>query len=847
MRPDGAHQFRERGGSRPGLGNAIRTRVGTGPIRLLTKVPILTNSDDRVYYYVTDRALTDQLTTISGTPTYATDSITGLGVFTGTDYTIGVPAAKLWSTNPTNFQLSLGVLPNGGNQLEGIVKIQFWYTTSATQDGFSAELTFAGGIYSSAIREYVSGSQANAWFPGQSWTDRPNEPGRFVVQIVGSTAYLYFRNQLMQTQAIGSSHGVEAGFDVDSSDGSIRVEQWNTEYNDSSNTDIAANQRRDLLVAVANGNLYVEDYQDTLTQVVPPDPFEDVQLCADSREQLLYIADYGSSVTGTLKPLSGGPPPNLITDSGQNFTTSGIDTNYVLEIYDSDYSVNEKQTITITGATGGTWTFTFESNTSSALNHNATATNVKDAFTALGYTTTVTGTNPWIVEFQGNRAEQDVSLVTLDTTNLTGTVTSSVSETQAAGNNATFNGTFPITGVTATTITFTPSYTLTPVGSVNVSYRLAKPPKVFDPSDNSISNHTAETNKGFVPAGARLVVLYRDRITYAATDALPHVWYMSRQGNPNDWDYTQNDDGAAVYAQSSIAGQLADPITALINHSDECLIFGCYNSLWILRGDPGLGGVVDQLSHKIGIVGCDAYCKTPDDMCVFMSPDGLYVMPAGCHGMPTSLSRERIPDELLGLTETREHVSLEFDTMHRGVHIMVTKQDGTEGRHWWFDWESKSFWRVKLQNDHEPFAMHERTSWDDSIRVLIGGRDGWIRYFDRKFYTDDGSNIDSYVMLGPFGIGTRDDLREGILTEMHGTTGKNSTAVTWDIYAGDSYEDATTNGPKQSGTWNTAGYNYTNRPRVRGLGAVLKLSATSKWLMENIRAVFKVAGKTRKR
>jgi hypothetical protein len=237
-------------------------------------------------------------------------------------------------------------------------------------------------------------------------------------------------------------------------------------------------------------------------------------------------------------------------------------------------------------------------------------------------------------------------------------------------------------------------------------------------------------------------------------------------------------------------------------------------------------------------------------MAVFLSGDGLYVMEAGCASYPTSLSRERMPDDLLALTQERETVTLEYDTLHRGVHIFTTKYDGSTAAHWWFDWEAKSFWRVSLNADHEPFSLHERIAWDDSPTVLIGGRDGHIRHFHRDFEADDQDNtIESYCVLGPFHL-DREGFMEGVLTSLEGTLGVDSGPVDWEVLAADSAEKAVFASARESGRWTLAGFNYRVRPRVRGVAACIKVkngSTNRRWFLERVTATVRSAGQRRVR
>lgn len=869
VRTDGMSQYRERGGSRPGLGLAIRTDLGN-EIRMLTKVSVIKAEWPQVYTPLTGRQLTDTtVTTGWGTvPSYvAGSSNQGLTGGVRGSFGVGVPSVSyaLLTGSDGDYEVTAHVrMDDDADAYDGEVVIAVGMASNTTDpdtDSVKVRLFLSGGQFYVKIDEMVA-SAINTTTTSATGTTNPNAPGVFAVRVIPgtNTVYAFWRHEALGSLTVGtlSSHGA-AVTTVDPSDTMV-VTNISTEFSrDMTLPTVFHDLRRDILVAVADGLIWMEDTADSMRLVdTATDVADDIDLCAVDREQKLFIADYGIAISTTGGSIAG-TAYNTLTDGSMNFTALGIDTNFVFEFINSDYSQNEKQTIYITDADGGTFTLTFRGHTTATIAWNAAASAVETALNNLSSINTadVTGAgteaDPWVIEFIDDHAGVSVDQLSSNIDGLTNTGAAdpaiSISTTQEGAGGDYFLGQYVVTDVTATTLTFAPALTVADgftADIASIEYHVVRSAKIFDPKAETLVSHVATA--GTAPAGCRLVALYRDRIVYAGGDLLPHVWYMSRQGDPFDYDYSQEDSAAAVMAQASIAGQLADPIVAMIPHSDECLIFGCYNSLWIMRGDPGYGGTLDQLSRKVGIVAAKAWCRTPDDMVVFLSPDGLYVMPAGCAGFPTSLSRERLPDELLCLNAARESVHLEYDTVHRGVHIFVTKRDGSESPHWWFDWEAKSFWRVSLQSDHEPFAVHERIAWDDCPIVLVGGRDGYIRYFDRQFQVDDGNNeIESYCDIGPIHLDP-DNINEGILTELTGVLGVGSGAVDWALRSGFSAQEAYNATALYDGTWSVSGLNYTTQPRTRGVSAFVRLSnnTTKRWFLERITAMVKPAGRRRR-
>lgn len=874
VRTQTTSELRQSGGSRPGLGLSLRTQL-PGPIRLLTKVSVLKTGWTRAVQPAFGTQLRDALIPAgyTGSPTYSYGHLNSQSdaFLYGPDWERAMAIPSVVSNNGP-YEIAMHIRPKLGKTMVGTAKIHFGLaspSSNTTQNVNTVTLAFSSAGYSATLTQRNNGSIVST-LASSPVADTSNAASVFLVEVTPGTSSVkvYWRGQQLLSTTVATLFGRAFAFGVTSPASTIQVTQLSHDFeNDPSVRTVPANPRRDLLVAVSNGNLWVEDTVNTLKQVTTNTPLSpSVQLSAVDREQKLFIADYGVVVSGETGSIDAGTGFDELETSQ---TLTGLDTGYVLEILDSNYSRNTVQTLAFSNATGGTFKLSFKGAQTTAITYPTNESTLAAALIALntvgtGNCTVVNlgtgGTQgPYKIMFRGTLAGKEQPAVVVETTTLTGSSPSaSVAITQVGAGGTAIAGTYAISSITGTVITFNPALNLashdngtTTLGYgqdiLNVVYRIARQPKVYDPKLNTVTPHYA--NVGTVPAGCRLVALYRDRIVYAGSDLLPHVWYMSRQGDPFDWDYGQEDSGAAVFAENSTAGQLADPITAMIPHGDECLLFGSYNSLWIMRGDPGYGGTLDALSRKIGIVSQNAWTRTPDDMVIFLSADGLYVISAGCAGFPTSLSRERLPDELLCLNPEREAVSLEYDTLSRGVHIFVTRLDGSEGSHWWFDWQAKAFWRVKVSTNHEPFVLHERTVWDDCPAVLLGCRDGKIRQFDRDYQVDDGNlEIEAYCCFGPFHL-DRQGFQEGLLAELQGSIGRESGSIAWEVTAGNSAEESFYATTRDAGTWDNPGLNYVTRPRVRGVSAVVKVKnkagSKRRWFLERVTAVIRSAGRKR--
>jgi hypothetical protein len=374
--------------------------------------------------------------------------------------------------------------------------------------------------------------------------------------------------------------------------------------------------------------------------------------------------------------------------------------------------------------------------------------------------------------------------------------------------------------------------------------RVMRGPKVYNPATGSLA--LWEASVGSVPPGCPLICRYRDRLVLAGAPYSPHVWYMSRQNDPSDWDYTQEDAQTAVAGNNTEAGSTGEPITALIPWKDDYLIFGCLNSMWMLRGDPAHGGMIDNISHSVGVVSGNAWCRGPNGELIWLDRYGIYIMPPDASAVPADVSRHVLPKDLYGINPDLFTINLEYDTEFYGVHIYLTSKLGGHSQHWWFSWGHKGFWPVGLVDGHQPTVVRRNR---DGV-VLMGCKDGYIREYRKANYNDDGTNFTSYVVYGPIALG-RGDLHDGLLSELVGMLAYGSGPVAWRLTLGETHEEAVRGQVFASGSWGVANglRQLTARPRGRGASFCLTIlnANNTPWSVDSISGVIKQVGKVRKR
>ena len=357
----------------------------------------------------------------------------------------------------------------------------------------------------------------------------------------------------------------------------------------------------------------------------------------------------------------------------------------------------------------------------------------------------------------------------------------------------------------------------------------------FNPAGTSASggggNSTTEelkASKGHhAPKGCLIAASYRGRLLLTGKPSTPHIWFMSKMNDPNDWDYTDTSVTSAVQGDLSQAGSLGEPIQAAIPHGDDCVIFGCAASLWTLRSDPNYGGTLDNLSHRIGISGRQSWCRSSEGWLFMLTQDGVYAMPPGCGETPRSLSRERVPEELVFQRAVEyggdRFLCMEYDSVHRGVHITRTNADTTKvgnkdmgNTHWWMDVKQTftqdsgnvaSFWPWTTENPHvlptelaagfqgtwgprkNPTCMgvFERFGGPGKSDVMMGAHGGSVwRFSDEETCLEQ-----NFIVLGPFPTTEQTGLYlDGMLHQINASMSNGSRSVYYEIRGGESPEDA---------------------------------------------------------
>ncbi len=352
---------------------------------------------------------------------------------------------------------------------------------------------------------------------------------------------------------------------------------------------------------------------------------------------------------------------------------------------------------------------------------------------------------------------------------------------------------------------------------------------------------------GSLPGRATLIALYRGRIVLAGNPAYPFQWYMSRQNNPYDFAYFANDPQAPVAGGNADAGELGDVVTALIPYKDDYLVFGCANTIWVMRGDPAVGGSLDEVSLTTGVFGPMSHCWDDRDNLYFFGTAGIYRIPPG-FGPPENLTAGLLPNIVadLGVDPSTHRIVMAYDRRRLGVLIAITTLATGSNVNYWFDLKTEGFFPETYPEEGGVYAaLYYEARDSDYRRLLLGGRDAYIRYFKDSAKDDDAGDsndaISSYHTFGPIQL-AQDADREGKIISLTVITGTDTDGLSYDVHVADSAEetiDQVTSGstPFLTGTVQVDNRVARIRVKCRGIYALIKLynsTASQSWSIEKV-------------
>ena len=430
---------------------------------------------------------------------------------------------------------------------------------------------------------------------------------------------------------------------------------------------------------------------------------------------------------------------------------------------------------------------------------------------------------------------------------VTGAVAAWIPTAGALPAGAISNVTFPITAASVTSKTFTVTGNATsylPAGGYlvvsggtgspnnNGYYRVVS--ATYSAPDSTVTVEPAPltiavTGSPVMGAALRtctMIALYRGRIVLSGLSSDPQNWFMSKVGDPLDWNYTPTTitQTMAVAGNNSVAGLMGDVITCLAPYNDDLMFMGGDHTLWVMRGDPAAGGMIDNISYQTGVAGPDAFTRDPEGNCYFFGAGTFWQMPAGSW-VPQPLSRGVMDRTFGAIDYATFNVRLLWDENNKGVHLYFTpsSQPTTAPIHYFWDKRAGGFWP-----DTYPIVQGPTAVWNYDAdlptdrAMLLGGFDSYLRQIPAAIQKDDdGTTIHSYVRYAPQIIGG--DLANSRLSELTPIMSKTSDPASIRVYAAGTPEAVAVATVPQVSHVLSAGRNSTMRQRVTGNAIAIEL------------------------
>ncbi len=333
----------------------------------------------------------------------------------------------------------------------------------------------------------------------------------------------------------------------------------------------------------------------------------------------------------------------------------------------------------------------------------------------------------------------------------------------------------------------------------------------------------------------RYAAPFRRRMFIAGQADKPSAWYCSRMNDPTDYNFGAPDPTAKAYLGAAPEiGQPGDDITGLIPWRDDYLLFGCRDSFWILRGDPGFGGRMDVLFRGCGLLTQEAHAFDHRGGLYFLAPGGLMYLAQGS-SRPVEIARERLGDVLSEVDLTTTRPSMAFDVQRTLLYVYLTPTNGsTNVVHVVYDPMSEDvnvdggvFLDAFGTVGHQPRAVVSVVAEnDDDRQVLLGCQDGFVRRFSDTQLTDDGTTIDAWVKMSPLEVG--DGSARGMLHELQCTLNAGSGPVAWRLQGASSAVEANAidigTAGLASGTWGSVAAGFQQPVRLRHCAGALQVT-----------------------
>jgi len=352
---------------------------------------------------------------------------------------------------------------------------------------------------------------------------------------------------------------------------------------------------------------------------------------------------------------------------------------------------------------------------------------------------------------------------------------------------------------------------------------------------------------GEMPVRPKIMVGWHGRIVMARTADDAFDWQMSKIGDPFNWDYypTQITPTQAVTGASSRFGKSPDIINALIPYSDDLLIVGGDATIMRMTGDPMAGGQLDLVSDTTGMAYGRSWCRGPDGSVFFFgSRGGVFALsPAGAMARISGAIDRRLID----VDTAANKVELVWDHIENGLHVFLFYYGSTVATRTHYFWDSlNAAWYEDTftGSSVQPTAVATLDGDTGNDRVMVvGGPTGLLYFWDRDAKSDNGTAIESEVLLGP--LAPNDATSTVRWTRLEALMADSQGGVRYELMANDNPD---TIGDIVAAGELSGGPNPIKPVRAKGRAVWLRLrnrQAGERWAMESIALTASTAGRRR--
>lgn len=371
----------------------------------------------------------------------------------------------------------------------------------------------------------------------------------------------------------------------------------------------------------------------------------------------------------------------------------------------------------------------------------------------------------------------------------------------------------------------------------------------------------------------RYIKAWRGRMVMAhLEDGNPDIIFFTKQGDPTNFDYGVDPETPVMAVATNTnfrAGQIGQPVTALIPCNNDRLLIGLDHAIYQMLGDPADGGQLSPLSETVGILNDDAWCMATNDdgtagTIWFVGTGGLYQMDPG--GQPRLISNQAFNQNFIDLPQVGYYVECEYDRDRHRVWIFITQVATPYAtKHCYYDLRSGGLFPFSFPADtggddgsagtgaptYGPSKALTFDGYDENGNdrvVLMGCRDGYVRQFSDTTYNDDGAAISSYCWVGPLQPGGA--AYEARINGWYPVMAEYASNFncTWALYGGADPYTTYTSGAAKSGTFTTGGRQSPRAERLAANSFFFKFSnstASKGWGLERITVRLEPAGPVR--